>query len=41
MEVVRADTVRSLVNQTKKIEQIRMSFDKQICEAVNQVVERN
>jgi len=38
-EVVRADTVRSLVNQAKKIEEIRMSFDKQIREAVKQAVE--
>jgi len=39
VEVVRADTVRSLVNQAKKIEEIRMSFDKQIREAVKQAVE--
>jgi len=38
VEVVRAETVRSLVNQAKKIEEIRTSFDKQIREAVNQVV---
>jgi len=29
------DTVRSLVNQAKKIEEIRASFDKQIRKAVN------
>jgi len=40
VEVVRADTVRSLVNQAKKIEEIRASFDKQIREAVKQVVEK-
>jgi len=39
VEVVRADTVRSLVNQAKKIEEIRTGFDKQICEAVKQAVE--
>jgi len=39
VEAVRAETVRSMVNQAKKIEEIRTSFDKQICEAVNQVVE--
>jgi len=38
IDVVRADAVRSLVNQAKKIEEIRTSFDKQIHEAVNQVV---
>jgi len=38
VEVVRADTVRSLVNQAKKIEEIRTGFDQQIREAVNQVV---
>jgi len=39
VEVVRADTVRSLVKQAKKIEEIRMGFDQQIREAVKQVVE--
>jgi len=39
VEVVRADTVRSLVNQAKKIEEIWTSFDKQIREAVKQAVE--
>jgi len=38
VEVVRADTVRSLVNQAKKIEEIRTGFDQQIREAVKQVV---
>jgi len=38
VEVVRADTVRSLVSQVKKIEEIR-SFDNQIREAVKQAVE--
>jgi len=38
VEVVRADSVRSLVNQAKKIEEIRAGFDQQIREAVNQVV---
>jgi len=38
IDVVRADTVRSLVNQAKKIEEIQTSLDKQIREAVNQVV---
>jgi len=38
VEVVRADTVRSIVNQAKKVEEIRTSFDKQIREAVDQVV---
>jgi len=40
VEVARADSVRSLVNQAKKIEEIRASFDKQIREAVKQVVEK-
>jgi len=40
VEVVQADTVRSLVNQAKKIEEIWASFDKQIRKAVNQVVEK-
>jgi len=40
VEVVRADTVRSLVNQAKKIEEIRASFDQQIREAVDQVVKK-
>jgi len=34
VEVVQADTVRSLVNQAKKIEEIWTSFDNQIREAV-------
>jgi len=29
--IVRSDTVRSLVNQVKKIEEIRTAFDQQIC----------
>jgi len=38
VEVARADSVRSFVNHAKKIEEIRTNFDKQIREAVNQVV---
>jgi len=38
VEVVRAETVRSFVNQAKRIEEIRTGFDQQIREAVNQVV---
>jgi len=34
VEIVWADTVRSLVNQAKKIEEIWTSFDNQIREAV-------
>jgi len=40
VEVARADSVRSLVSQAKKIEEIRENFDKQIREAVKQVVEK-
>jgi len=39
VEAARADTVRSMVNQAKKIKEIRSSFKKQIREAVKQVVE--
>jgi len=38
VEAARAETVRTMVNQAKKIEEIRTNFDKQIREAVNQVV---
>jgi len=38
VEAARAETVRSMVNQAKRIEEIRTGFDEQIREAVNQVV---
>jgi len=38
VEAVRAETVRTMVNQAKRIEEIRTGFDEQIREAVNQVV---
>jgi len=38
VEAARAETVRTIVNQAKKIEEIRTNFDEQIREAVKQVV---
>jgi len=38
VETARAETVRTMVNQAKRIEEIRTNFDTQIREAVSQVV---
>jgi len=38
VEAARAETVRTMVNQAKRIEEIRTNFDTQIREAVSQVV---